>query len=79
MKVFELTPSDSRKSFYKKAIVIIDDNGEELLKSYNTIVAKKDKDGNIKRLWDGWSATTGRHLTAWAGIDKKKWDSMMVE
>lgn len=78
MKTYELTPTSSRKSFYGKAVVIIEDDGSELLKSYETIIAKRDASGRLYRLWDGWSATTGNHLRSWAGIDKQQWDKMEV-
>lgn len=74
----ELTPNDSHKSFYGKAKVISTD-GIEQLQSYDTIVASMDNKGVIHRHWGDWSATTGRHLRAWQGIDKKQWDNMEVE
>lgn len=70
MKLYELTPTDGRKSFYGKATVIIEDNGTETLISYQTPVAQKDNAGNIRRLWGGWSATTGRHIKAFCGMNK---------
>ena len=36
MRKYELTPTDGRKSFYGKAVVIVEDNGTETLYSYNT-------------------------------------------
>lgn len=77
MELYELTPKDSRKSFYRKAFVIIA-NGKKYLKSYDTIVASIDENGTIYRYWADWSATTGRHLIAFAGINKKAWDAMPV-
>lgn len=35
--------------------------------------AKIDADGNIIRLWNGWSATTGRHISAFCGLNKKEY------
>ena len=83
MKKIILTPIDSRKSFYGKAIAIEHDNGIIELKSYDTIVAKI-VDGVFYRLWNDYSATTMRHINAF--IDKynisgggKKWlDSLEV-
>jgi hypothetical protein len=79
MKSYELQPIGSVKSFYRKAIVIIDDDGNETLKSYDTEVIRRDKDGTLHRLWDDWSATTGRHIKAFCGINKKQWDEMEIE
>lgn len=77
MNVYELVPTDRRKSFYGKAAVISTEE-KEYLRSYNTIVASRDRAGNVFRHWGGWSATTGRHLIAFAGINKKAWDAMPV-
>ena len=51
MRVYELMPTDGRKSFYGKAKVIVNSN-TETLKSYETLIAEKNTDtGEIKRLW----------------------------
>jgi len=78
--VLELRPTDSHKSFYGKAYVLI--NGEErVLYSYGTKVCSI-VDGKLIRHWYGWSATTGRHIKAFCdtfGITyggKKDWDAL---
>ena len=38
--MYELSPRDGRKSFYNKAIVAIDPEGNETLYSYGTEVAR---------------------------------------
>lgn len=65
MRIYELTPGgyDRAKSFYGKAKVIEKD-GETLLQSYDTIVCKIDKSGEFVRMWEGYSATTMRHINA---------------
>lgn len=63
-RIFQLSPNDSHKSFYGKAWVKECANDEKLLQSYNTIVCMIDAQGNFKRLWHGWSATTQRHINA---------------
>lgn len=62
MRMFELPCLDSRKSFYGKAHCIEHDNGTIQLQSYNTIVCEIDPQGNYKRLWDGSTQTTNRHI-----------------
>ena len=62
-KYFELKPNNGRKSFYGKAEVIENDNGDIELKSYNTIVARI-RHGRFERLWNGYSATTMNHVNA---------------
>ena len=77
VKFYELSPVDGRKSFYNKAVVRIDRKGETLY-SYNTPVMVRRPNGELERLWGGWSATTGRHVKAFCGISKKEWDKMEV-
>lgn len=74
-KTYELLPgeNDRRKSFYHKALVHIYDDGAEELQSYNTIVLTKYTDGTIEKNWDGWSATTARHIWAYAQISSDDW------
>lgn len=76
MRIYELQPTDGRKSFYGKARVVIDDDGTETLISYTTPVMRRDPDGTLHRLWWGWSATTGRHIKAFCGLNKAALDSM---
>ena len=68
----EIMPKDNRKSFYGKAVVFHFDNGTEALRSYNTIVAVRDAQRNVYRTWDGWSATTGRHIKAFLDMNKNE-------
>lgn len=72
-RIYELTPHDSHKSFYGKALVIELANGSELLQSYSTIVMIRKSNGELIRTWNGWSATTGRHIASFAGIGKKEY------
>lgn len=53
----------TQASYYGKAVVITDTvSGIVQLKSYSTIVCEVDADGNFRRLWGGFSATTLRHV-----------------
>ena len=70
MRKYELIPNDGRKSFYGKAVVEVADDGSEMLYSYGTPIVKKTAAGELVRLWDGWSATTGRHIKAFCGLNK---------
>ena len=70
MKKYELIPNDGRKSFYGKAVVEVADDGSETLYSYNTAIIKRTAAGKLVKLWDGWSATTGRHINAFCGLNK---------
>ena len=83
MKTYELTPNNNQKSFYGKAVVIEKENGDIELKSYNTIVARFHN-GEFERLWDGYSATTMKHINAFvdmlgiSGGGKAWWTSLAV-
>ena len=76
MSKYELKPTDGRKSFYGKAVVIVEDNGTETLYSYNTPIIKRLVSGEMVRLWDGWTATTGRHIQAFCGLNKAAYMSL---
>ena len=82
---YELSPvADSRKSYYGKARVV-EWNGESILVSYETPVCKIDRDGRFVRLWNGYSATTMRHINSFLifngvnGGGKKWWMAQPVE
>lgn len=62
--IWELPCHDSRKSFYGKAHVLEDSNGNVFLKSYDTIVCYIDSAGYFHRLWSGYSTTTQRHINS---------------
>ena len=77
-RIFELSPTHSRKSFYGKCKVIENEAGY-YLQSYNTIVCGFEF-GNFIRYWSGYSVTTMRHINAFlvflgfaCNIGGKKW------
>lgn len=70
MKKYELTPTNGRKSFYGKAVVIVEEDGTETLYSYNTPIIKRTAAGELVKLWDGWTATTGNHIITFCGLNK---------
>lgn len=81
---YEIIPTNGRKSFYGKAIVT-ENNGEKVLTSYETEVAKIDNKGQFIKLWDDYSTTTMNHINAFRMmnnldvITKKQWNSMETE
>lgn len=79
MKVYELTPTNGQKSFYGKAIVKIEDDGTEVLESYGTPVIKKLNNGELIRLYDGYTQTTVKHIKAFCGLNKKEYMSLEVK
>jgi hypothetical protein len=64
MKIYELPCLDQRKSFYGKAHIIEHDDWTKELQSYETIVCKLMPDGDFYKTWDGYSATTMRHINS---------------
>ena len=77
---FDLTPlpEQNQKSFYGKARVQINDDGTQDLYSYNTLVARNSPDGHITRFCNDWSLTTGKHIKAFCGLNKRELDSLSV-
>ena len=70
--VYELTPTNSNQlSFYGKALVEFKENGDKVLYSYLTPIMVIKSDGTMYKLWDDWSATTGRHIKSFSGLNKK--------
>lgn len=78
MQIFDLKPlpEQNRKSFYGKAEVRIDDDGTQVLYSYGTEIMRKNPDGSLTKIYDHWTQTTGRHIKAFCGLNKKEWDSL---
>lgn len=73
---FYLIPNNGRKSFYGKAVVEIDAAGNQTLYSYNTKILTRTIAGDYIRHWDGWTATTGRHIAAFCGMNKARFESL---
>lgn len=67
--LYELIPTNGRKSFGGKATVEVS-GGKETLFSYGTPIIRREADGALTRLWAGWSATTGTHIKSFCGLDK---------
>ena len=76
-KMYELSPKDGRKSFYGKAKVMLEDDGSETLYSYGTPIIRRKPNGDLDPLWDGYSATTGRHIASFAGLNKKQYMDLL--
>ena len=76
---YELYPNDSHKSFYGKAKVRVDTDGTETLLSYGTEIIRKYKDGGLYPLWNDWSATTGRHIKSFCGLNKAAYFKLYKE
>lgn len=84
MKIYELKPTNGRKSFYGKALVKETEN-EIILQSYETDVCKIDKNGHFIKLWNGYSVTTMNHINAFLSLfdipfmRKKEWEAIETE
>lgn len=57
-----------------KAHIVYEEDGTETLFSYETPIIERKPDGTLNRLWYGWSATTGRHIKAFCGLNKKQFE-----
>lgn len=77
-RVYELTPNGKQKSFYGKACVHVND-GTETLYSYGTKIMVRNFNGEFSRCWRGWTATTGRHIKAFSGLNKAGYEALPME
>lgn len=59
-----------------KACIVYEEDGTETLFSYNTPIIERKPDGTLNRLWYGWSATTGRHIGKFCGLNKKQFEAL---
>ena len=81
IEIFDL-PATRQKSYYGKAKVITTEKARYLL-SYNTIICRLSFGGEFRKLWDGWSATTAKHINDFMiftrfgnGFTKKEWENL---
>ena len=80
MSMYYLKPQGAQKSFCNKAVVICDDTtGNHTLYSYSTPIITMYPDGNLKKLWDGWTRTTGKHINAFCGLNKQEFMALTME
>ena len=83
MKSWELKAT-SQKSFYKKAYVLEDEEGNSFLQSYDTIVCGIVK-GIFKKFWDDYSKATLAHVNDFRNahnmepLYKKEWESLNTD
>lgn len=78
-RLYELMPTDGRKSFYGKATVLVADDGTETLFSYNTPIIRREQDGTLTALYNGdkYGNTTSRHVKAFCGINKAQYMTLL--
>lgn len=84
MLSYELTPKKG-KSFGRRAFVTEFDNGSRFLMSYGTTICAIDSSRTFRRIWEGYSATTMKHVNAFRDkfgltpITKDEWLSLYYE
>lgn len=79
MKMYELIPTNGRKSFYGRAKVRVEDDGTETLFSYDTPIIKRNTDGTLTALYIGnkYSTTTASHVKAFCGLTKAEYMKLL--
>jgi len=80
--VYELTPTNGRKSFWGKATVMVHENGDKTLFSYGTPIMTDRFNAKPKcvRHYDGWTNTTGTHIGSfYFGMNKKEFQELPYE
>ena len=78
MEIYEISPTDRRASFCGKCRVF-EIKGKKYLQSYETFVMFRDENGNFHRVYDDFTATTGRHIKAFSGMNKKAFFALPLE
>lgn len=84
VKRYELIPTNGRKSFGGKAIILSYDD-RRVLVSYGLPVASIDNNGNFKKLDQYYSTTTMNHVNAFresarlTRLTRKEWEAIEVE
>lgn len=79
-EIYSLEPlNSSRLSFYGKAKVILHDNGDKTLLSYETPIITKKANGKLIRHYEGFTCTTGRHIKEFCGLTKKEFLNVRYE
>lgn len=78
MQLYELKTTDgTRKSFYGKAFIQVENDGTKTLFSYLTPIVKQSPDRTLSKLYEKEpSKTTWRHIKAFLNITKKEWSSL---
>ena len=73
IKVYDLVPTNGRKSFYGKAKIKVLENGSEVLQSYDTDIIWK-ANGYLYLLCDenALTMTTCTHIKTFCGLNKKQ-------
>lgn len=79
MKIYDLIPTNGRKSFYGKAKIHIDNQGVETLYSYNTPIIRKEVNGKLTALYNGdkYGTTTAAHVKSFCGLNKKEYMKLL--
>ena len=77
--IYELVPTNRRKSFYGKAKVIVDGNRHYLM-SYDTIMGMIEAEsGTMHRYSNYYSVTTNNHVIAFTGGRQKEFWALPLE
>lgn len=58
---------DKKQFRFMNAYIKYFDNGAEILQSWSTDVVLRKKNGELVRLWDGWSVMTNKQVKAYCG------------
>lgn len=83
MRKYDIDPISGQKSFYGKAHGRTE-RGANILRSYDTDVCRIDAAGRFYRMWDGYSATTLKHVNAFRALfgleplKKSDWQALPV-
>lgn len=77
--VYDLAPTNGQRSFYGKARVHVYDDGAKELYSYDTLIMRIEADGTMRRFYDGYTHTTGKHIKAFCGLRKADFEKLPLD
>ena len=81
MKNNYITSAVWTDGYSKRAARIDTKGGRKYIRSYNTLVGFVDRTGKLHRYWNGYSATTLKHINLVypEGVNKAEWNALKVE
>lgn len=74
-----MTESYALNDSNNKAHVVIQSDGSRILISYDTTVMMRHPDGTYTRTVDWISATTGKHIRLFSGLNKEKFLKLKLD
>lgn len=79
VKWLPLEPVDKESRHFDKAKIMVIDNGDQVLYSFNKPIIRKTANGELVKLFDGFAFITGNHIKAFCGLGISEFMRMPVK